>query len=518
MAKLILIISLVLFTNLSSQNYFEQMLYLEGENDGERFGKYTAALDFNGDGYDDLAVAAPYYHDGVSENTGRICIYFGSETFDDQADLIVNGYYPSSSIGIHISNLGDMNNDGKEDLGFTQHPDNGFGVGAYILLGNTENNTSADFDYIFPTYEYTNWLYLNGLGDINNDGFDDAGISIDQDLQPFNQSEFYLIYGTDNEMNVELFGIFGEYFRAGIGGVGDVNNDGYDDFCLGYRVSNNPEINTNILYYGGEVIDTTNTVTLYEYEGLTNTNHGLAAGYLNGDEYADFVGDFGYHVHIWYGSENITDDYDLELNDSFGGSGGKGYDYGDLNNDGYDDMVFGMPGYAWDDGVAFLFLGGEDPNNTIDFEFEPDGLSQRYGSSVNIGNFNGDEYDDVAISGPESILQTHPGYVYVFSGNGDLEDYVSVDENIIPDNGSIEFKAYPNPFNPTVTFEVKAEDNHDLQIEIFNIKGQKVTTLPVTGSQLSWNVESYHSGIYLCRLIVPRTNQVLVSNKIVLLK
>ncbi len=521
MRILLIIIFLVPAVNIYCENNFEELLYLEGDFNGEKFGKYTAALDFNGDGYDDLAVASPNYYDGVNENTGRISIYFGGETFDDIADLVINGYYPSSSIGINISNLGDMNNDGKEDLGFTQHPEIS-NVGAYILFGNTENNTSADFSYIFPPYEYNNWLFIHGLGDMNNDGYDDAGISIDKLVF---ESEFYIIYGSNNELLADLFGAFGEYGRPGLAGVGDVNNDNYDDFCLGYHLSRDPEINTNILYYGGEVIDTTNTVTLYEFTGLTNTNIGLAAGNINGDEYADFVGDFGaLYVHVWLGSDNITNQYDLELNDTLGGSNGKGFDYGDLNNDGYDDMVFGMPGYAWDDGRAFLFLGGEDPNSTIDFEFEPTGVGRRFGSSVSIGNFNGDEFDDIAISGPESILQTHPGYVYIYSGNADLEDYVSTDENELPKKCNIEFKAYPNPFNPTIAFEIKAEGYKNLQIEIFNVKGQKVTDIALPNvsksNQLTsnWNASEYASGIYYCKLVNIENNQILANRKVTLLK
>jgi flagellar hook assembly protein FlgD len=45
----------------------------------------------------------------------------------------------------------------------------------------------------------------------------------------------------------------------------------------------------------------------------------------------------------------------------------------------------------------------------------------------------------------------------------------------------LELTNYPNPFNPstTISFNLNADDAKDAKIEIYNLKGQKVKTLPV---------------------------------------
>jgi len=95
-------------------------------------------------------------------------------------------------------------------------------------------------------------------------------------------------------------------------------------------------------------------------------------------------------------------------------------------------------------------------------------------------------------------------------------------EEIIPIQG-LEFNAYPNPFNPAVTFEIKAEDYNNLQIQIYNVKGQKVKTIPlsfnyVQDNRTEWNAEDQASGVYYCKLFNIETNMQLAVQKITLLK
>ncbi len=71
---------------------------------------------------------------------------------------------------------------------------------------------------------------------------------------------------------------------------------------------------------------------------------------------------------------------------------------------------------------------------------------------------------------------------------------------------------YPNPFNPstTISFSLTAKDAKDAKIEIYNLKGQKVKTLPVSPSpshtiSVAWdgtddNSREVSSGVYLYQL------------------
>jgi hypothetical protein len=374
-------------------------------------------------------------------------------------------------------------------------------------------------------YEYDyNAKSIRALGDINNDGYDDIGITWRQGINSQDDFiEFYILWGGPEINEPQLFFIKG-HINYGFSGVGDVNNDGFDDFCVGYC----DEYYTNNLYYGSTVIDTTNFVCLWEAES-TNMTLGLPAGDLNNDGFADFGGHFSWDVNIWLGDDNITQTYNVTLLYGSGGGGQDfGFDYGDLNNDGFSDMVLGSPNWGLN-GATFLYLGNESPNNTVDIEFEePPGVHNQFGRAVAIGRFDGDEYEDLAIAGPaETNTGPNPGYVYVFAGNGDLEDLVGIEDHEIPTPGEITFNAYPNPFNPIVTFEIKAEGYENLQIEIFNIKGQKIETIPLSfpeqslGTQddkIEWNAEKQASGVYLCKLVNVGTGKILSVKKVTLLK
>ena len=80
---------------------------------------------------------------------------------------------------------------------------------------------------------------------------------------------------------------------------------------------------------------------------------------------------------------------------------------------------------------------------------------------------------------------------------------------------------YPNPFNPTTTisFSLTADNAKNAEIEIFNIKGQKVETHQITNSpnqQIVWNADNHASGVYFYKLIVD--GKPVDTRKMILLK
>jgi len=515
---LMLIMFLCLFSFQHAQNYMNQLAYLEGEHPRSWFGNTMAALDFNGDGYDDLVVASPYWVDWNLNISGRLYFYLGGEEFNDQADFTLTGNVMTSVLGSYLTNIGDINGDGMEDLGYSCIDADSLYLN--ILLGNTEQDTIPDFVMSRYELDYRGFT-IRALGDINNDGYDDVGIN----WAPFDFHneliEYYILWG-NNEINEPQYFCECGHNIAGFSGVGDVNNDGYDDFCLGYGYS--IYTGTNKLCFGGETVDTLNSVVLWDNE-VMNMTLGLPAGDLNNDGFADFGGHFSWDVDIWFGSDNITQSYDLTLIYGNGGGGQDfGYDHGDLNHDGFSDMVLGSPNWGLN-GAAFLYLGNETPNNSVDIEFEePPGVHHRFGKAVAIGRFDGDEYEDLAIAGPEEeSTGPNPGYVYVLAGNGDLEDFVDVEENEIPAVKEITFNAYPNPFNPEITFEIKLT-TENTEIQIYNVKGQKVETIlnlqidKSTNHQIVWNAEKQPSGIYFCKLVNIETGEILSVKKVTLLK
>jgi hypothetical protein len=83
---------------------------------------------------------------------------------------------------------------------------------------------------------------------------------------------------------------------------------------------------------------------------------------------------------------------------------------------------------------------------------------------------------------------------------------------------------YPNPFNGSTTITYQLPISGEVELSIFNLLGQKVTTLaagiqPAGYHQVTWNAEGFHSGIYIYR-IEGRTAQKWhsIARKIVLIK
>ena len=81
---------------------------------------------------------------------------------------------------------------------------------------------------------------------------------------------------------------------------------------------------------------------------------------------------------------------------------------------------------------------------------------------------------------------------------------VEVRTNPNPNNFSLE-QNYPNPFNPKTVISYKLAMNSDVELSIFNLLGQKVTTLvnkkQQAGSyQVEWDASGFTSGVYLYKL------------------
>jgi len=122
-----------------------------------------------------------------------------------------------------------------------------------------------------------------------------------------------------------------------------------------------------------------------------------------------------------------------------------------------------------------------------------------------------------------------PEATFRFSDN----NFNFVEETIINNTGSDEellisdctLRNYPNPFNPntTISFELNTNDTDDIDLMIYNLKGQKIKQYSILSNQtsISWNGtnekdEPVSSGIYLYKLKVNGTD--IAKSKCMLLK
>jgi len=79
---------------------------------------------------------------------------------------------------------------------------------------------------------------------------------------------------------------------------------------------------------------------------------------------------------------------------------------------------------------------------------------------------------------------------------------------------------YPNPFNPSTTFKFSLSEAGEVDLSVYNVLGQKVSTV-VSGTldagqhEVTWDGEQFSSGVYFYRLTTPTNTE---TKKMMLLK
>jgi hypothetical protein len=154
---------------------------IEGGTSDDKFGFASAnAGDVNGDGIDDILVGAP----GFNNETGRAYLYFGGSWIlkdinADSANVTINGSQAGDNFGYSVGGAGDFNNDGFDDIIIGSPNSTGQRGSAYMFFGGPSLPPFIDADNanITITGESAGDQFgfsSSGVGDVNNDGYDDV--------------------------------------------------------------------------------------------------------------------------------------------------------------------------------------------------------------------------------------------------------------------------------------------------------------------------------------------------------
>ena len=416
---------------------------IQGVSDDNLGYSVSSAGDINGDGIGDIVIGSPLSDPNNQSNAGKTYVVFGkTDSFNQTIDIsslngtngfVINGAKAGDESGRSVSNIGDINGDGVDDLAIGAPGGIGNAAGsAYIIFGSKESdyfnnpielsNLDGKGFEIQGSELFTNrnagWA-ISAAGDINGDGIKDLliGASNPGNNESGTIGETYVIFGKENfdstlNLDEQKFG-----FDDGLI-IYSYNKDNLNDDknSLGYSVSDAGDIN-------GDGID----------------------DLIIGAPYADPNGNNSGSSYVIYGrSEDnpFTDDiniFNLNSSDGFvinGQNGDKsGFSVskaGDINGDRIGDLIIGAKDGNPDDkesaGRSYVVFGSEDSEdfdssiNLSDLDgsngFAINGISagDNSGWSVGaLGDINGDGIDDIIV-GANNANST-AGQSYVIYGN-----------------------------------------------------------------------------------------------------
>lgn len=356
--------------------------------DGEpttNFGFISGIGDVDNDNYDDIITGAYNYNN----RQGRAYLFYGDARarMDAICDLTFDGE-TASDFGAGWSDIicEDIDGDNYADI-VIPAPQYNSGQGrVYLYWGNSKANMNAEADLIF-TPEAEARLFGVGMacGDINNDNYKDIVIGAKGYSNGGNDGRAYLFYGDaqgrmDADCDLTFDGEIG--WTAEFGGnvgIGDVDNDNYGDVVIGaYRYGSN---RGRAYLYWGSTKSKMDTFCDLTFSGEQDKSHFaelcISGGDVNADGFADILigakqyRGFRGRAYLFYGDAKAYMDTNPDLiltgenkRDWFGDP--PGGSFGDFNNDGYDDIVVGAIGWkarTWQ-GRVYLYYGGPNKCST----------------------------------------------------------------------------------------------------------------------------------------------------------
>ena len=490
--------------------------------------------DFNGDGYADLAIGVPGEDLIGKSDAGAVQVIYGSvnglstnpkpDQLWTQDSVGVDGTAePADNFGSSLSS-GDYNNDGKDDL-------------AIGVSGEDIGASSVDAGAVNVIYG-------------SSSGLSSSMVLADQSW-------------TQNSANVQDVAESSDLFSFSLSS-GDYNNDGNDDLAIGApgeAIGVAGSAGAVHVIYGSQSLGLSATAVLADQfwtqdspnieddvEDFDSFGTSLSSSDFNGDGPDDLAigaategvgGGLG-AVHVVYGSSpsglsaisalgdqfwtqdspNVEDV--AEFLDCFGTS----LSSGDYNGDGFYDLAIGVPGETTgivseggavnviygssQNGISPIYVLGDqfwtqDSPNVLDNTESSD----RFGTALSSGDYNGDGQDDLLIGVPFEdiegfIVQIEAGGTNVIHGSGSvtgglsatleqpsifITQPMSLPESDDRFGSSLSSGDYNNDGRDDITIGAPGEDiefDNSIRVDVGAVNvmyGSSFSTLTVTGNQ-----------------------------------
>jgi hypothetical protein len=417
-----------------SVKIFTRGFVINGKNVNDESGhSVSTAGDVNGDGLDDLIIGALNADPSNKKlSAGKSYVVFGkidnttielSTIANGTGGFIINGEIQYDRSGASVSNAGDVNGDGLDDLivgarnaGLNDKKEIGK---SYIIFGKIDSTAinlsaiaSGTGGFVINgenAMDYSGWS-VSTAGDVNGDNLDDLIVSA-YGADPSGKEsagKSYVIFGkTDNTViNLSDIGTGGFVINGENAGdksgwsasnAGDVNGDGLDDLIIGASKADpngRTDAGKSYIVFG----KTDNTAI-----NLSAIANGTGGFVINSER-------------VWINWNTI-----LVSN------------AGDVNGDGLDDLIIGAksasPNNKAHAGKSYVIFGKTD-NTAIDLSaigtagFVINGEKSGDWSGVSIstaGDVNGDGLDDLIVGADQVDLngKLNIGKSYVVFGKTD---------------------------------------------------------------------------------------------------
>jgi len=433
----------------------------------------ASAGDVDGDGLGDFLIGAPSGGAGA----GKAWLIFGRAggigTVDFSAltpeqGLVITGEALGDVAGWSVAPAGDLNHDGKADFILGARLADAGGAEdagrAYVIFGAADIAGPIDLAALDPGrgftidtgagFDHAGWS-VAGVGDFNHDGIDDLLIGVPgADGAGTDRGAAFVLFGHAGAFGpVDLaalspgegFAIAGaaDYDEAGrsLACAGDVNGDGFDDLIVGAAHADGYAGAAWVVFGQAGGPGAIDLGALGPGQGFALFGAGgeqagfsvASAGDLDGDGFGDLIIGAPYaeagagRAYVVFGHAGpfaAIDLASLSAAEGFAITGAAAGDHsgwsvaggGDLNGDGFDDLVIGAPyaenGGGTDRGAAYVILGHNGTFEAIDLAAIPaaQGLVIRgesdydqLGRSVAFsGDINNDGLDDLLVGAPYS--------------------------------------------------------------------------------------------------------------------
>ena len=202
--------------------------------DGSNFGLDIVNLgDINEDGTDDFAVSAPTDLASGLSSAGKVYVFSGATRQFIYALSSPNAE-ESGVFGAAITNVGDVDNDGRDDLAVGAYGENAGATNSGRVYVFSGFDGSPLFDLVSPLAQLDGafGLVVEGVGDTDGDGLPD--IAVGAPLENNTRGRAY-IFGGDESLIATIEPTEGDSVILGvdIAGIGDVNDDGRTDVFIG---------------------------------------------------------------------------------------------------------------------------------------------------------------------------------------------------------------------------------------------------------------------------------------------